>query len=104
MLGLAREKGFTAADDLRIAFNQPSGELEGGRLVHLDRLGPTASPDPYANRAHMTTADALSMPVEARYLQAEAVGQARAEALQPAAQQEQVRANEVEQAGPKIKV
>ena len=104
MLGLAKVKKFTAADDLRIAFNQPSGELEGGRLVHLYRVGPTASPDPYANRAHMTTTDALSMPVEARYRQAEAVGRARAEALQPAAQHEQVRANEVEQAGTKIKV
>lgn len=104
MLVLAKQKGFTADDELRIAFNQPTDRLKSGELVHLYRVGPNVSPDPFANRAHMSTAEALSMPVEARYQQAEAVGLARTEAMQLAAQQEQLRANEVAQGGPRMTV
>lgn len=92
---LAKQKGFTAVDDLRVAFNLPTDRLQAGELVHLYRVGPDTSPDPFANRAHMRTEDALLMPADARYQQAQDVGLARTEALHLAAQQEQARHDEV---------
>lgn len=49
------------------------------------------SPDPFANRAHMSAIDVLSLAVEARYQRAEAVGTARTEVMQLAARQERHR-------------
>lgn len=60
MYGLAREKGFGPDDGLRVAFNAPTASLRGGELVFLQREGAGVSPDPYANRAQMTTQDALA--------------------------------------------
>lgn len=75
VFALAREKGFTADNDLRVAFNVPTPTLAAGALVHVYRTGAGASPDPFANRAHMRVTDALAFPAEAHYAQAEALGQ-----------------------------
>lgn len=104
LLKMAKQKGFNASDDLRVAFNQPTERHAAGALVHLYRVGPDASPDPFANRAHMTTADALSMPVEARYRQAQEIGLAQAEAMQLATQQAQMPRNDAGQGGPRMVV
>ena len=88
-LVMAKEKGFTAQDELQLAFNKPSQRYAAGELLHLSRQGPGESPDPAANRSHMTTAEALSKPVAERYLEAETINitQERTQALQPAQQQ-----------------
>ncbi|MFK3651201.1 XVIPCD domain-containing protein [Lysobacter enzymogenes] len=82
---MAKEKGYTLADDPQLAFNQPSGRLAAGEVLHLFRQGPNASPDPYANRAHMQTAEAISVPAEERYRQAEAMSAPREEQARVAA-------------------
>lgn len=84
---MAKENGFTAEDDLRLAFNQPGGRHAGGEMLHLFRDGPNASPDPAANRAYMATADALSTPAAERYQQVDALAQTQAQAQQVAQQQ-----------------
>lgn len=86
-LMMAKEKGFTAGDDLHLAFNKPTDRFAGGEILHLARTGPHASIDPAANRAHMPMAEALSQPAEERYRQVEAMGHAQAEAMQLAQQQ-----------------
>ena len=67
---LAKQKGFTERDELGVMFNQQTPTLRAGELVFLHRTGATASADPAANRAHMTTSDALAAPAQARYQQA----------------------------------
>ncbi len=76
-LVMAKEKGFTAQDDLQLAFNTGTPTLAPGELLHLYRQGPSASPDPAANRACIRTLEALATPVDARYEQADAAGIAR---------------------------
>lgn len=76
--GLARNSGFTAGDDLRLAVSQPTPNGAGGTRVFVCRLGPTASPDPAANRAHMTMSDALAVPAAERYAQISASEQVQA--------------------------
>jgi len=72
-LVMAKEKGFTAKDDLQLAFNNPNQRYAAGELLHLSRQGANESPDPAANRTLMTTAEALSKPVAERYQEAHAV-------------------------------
>lgn len=60
LYGLAREKGFAPDDSLRVAFNEPTATRHGGEIVFLQRDGTGASPDPFANRTHMATQDALA--------------------------------------------
>lgn len=76
---MARENGFNARDDLQLAFNRPTERHAGGEILHLARLGASASPDPAANRAHMPTADALAVPVDERLRQVEAASQQQAQ-------------------------
>ncbi|QQQ00151.1 XVIPCD domain-containing protein [Lysobacter enzymogenes] len=78
-LAMAKEKGFTLEDAPLLAFNKASGPLGEGEILHLFRAGPNASPDPYANRAHMPTAQALSVPAEQRYQQVGAISAAQSE-------------------------
>jgi putative chitinase len=60
LYGLALEKGFRAGDELKVAFNAPTATRQAGEIVFLQRGGTELSPDPYANRAHMITQDALA--------------------------------------------
>ena len=73
---LAKENGFTARDDLKLAFNRATDRMAAGEVLHLVRAGAHASPDPYANRVHMAVSDALAMPAEQRLRLVAAVGQA----------------------------
>lgn len=59
---LAKQKGYGERDNLSVMFNDPTPTLRGGELVFLHRTGDTASPDPHANRAHLTTSDAIARP------------------------------------------
>jgi hypothetical protein len=86
-LVMAKERGFTEGDDLRLAFNMPTERYAGGELLHMARLGSTASADPTANRAMMPTHEALSLSPQERYQQVEAVTQTQAEQLILAQQQ-----------------
>jgi hypothetical protein len=99
-LVMARERGFTADDDVRLDFNRASEKHAAGELLHMARLGANESPDPAANRASMPTMDALSKAPELRYEQAAAIGQAQAQAQQFAQQQDLARVNDPAQRGP----
>lgn len=78
-LVMTKEKGFTLHDSPQLAFNRQTEQWSAGEILHLFRQGPHASVDPHANRSHMPTAQALSMPAEQRYQQAEMIGSAQAE-------------------------
>lgn len=88
-LVMAKGMGFTAEDDPQLTFNRPSNKYAAGEILHLSRQGPNVSNDPAANRAYMTTAEALSKPVEERYRQVDDINltQERAQAMQLAQQQ-----------------
>lgn len=90
-LVMAKERGYTADDDLRLAFNRPTERYAAGELLHMARLGPNMSPDPAADRATMPTQEALSLSPQERYQQVETIGQAQAEQLRLAQQQELMR-------------
>jgi hypothetical protein len=64
LYGAAREKGFSGTDELRVAFSESTDRSRAGELVFLQRTGVTASPDPYANRAHLATNQAIAQPVD----------------------------------------
>lgn len=63
LYGAAREKGFDGNGTLRVAFNQQTDRYQAGEWVFLQRTGVTASPDPAANRTHLSTSDAIAQPV-----------------------------------------
>jgi hypothetical protein len=100
-LVMAKEKGFTAQDELQLAFNKPSQRYAAGDLLHLSRQGSGESPDPVANRSHMTTAEALSKPVSERYQEVEAINitQERTQAMQ-LSQQQSMSPDDPARAGP----
>ncbi|ROU05164.1 XVIPCD domain-containing protein [Lysobacter enzymogenes] len=83
-LVMAKERGFAAQDDLRLAFNRRSDDFAAGSLLHLSRHGESASPDPYANRACMPVAEALAVPAAERREQARAIDAVAAERTQTA--------------------
>jgi hypothetical protein len=60
LYGVALQKGFAPTDELRVAFSSQTPTRQAGELVFLVRAGVNQSPDPFANRAHMATHDALS--------------------------------------------
>ena len=72
---LAKENGFTARDELKLAFNRATDRMAAGEVLHLVRAGAHASPDPYANRVHMAVSDALAMPAADRFNLAQAMSQ-----------------------------
>ncbi|WP_099206235.1 XVIPCD domain-containing protein [Xanthomonas citri] len=87
LLLMATEKGFTAKDDLKFAFNTPTEKLAGGEILHMWREG-HHSPDPAAHRAHMTTQEALAIPADQRLAQMEVMQQTKAQEIMQAQQQE----------------
>ncbi|MCE4364202.1 XVIPCD domain-containing protein [Xanthomonas hortorum] len=92
---MAAEKGFTAKDDLKFAFNSPTDKMAGGEVLHMWREG-HQSPDPAAHRAHMTTHEALSAPADQRFAQVEIAQQAKAEEITRSQQQETVQTQSVQ--------
>ncbi len=87
LLALATEKKFSAQDDLKIAFNKPTATYAAGELIHVARVGNNASPDPAANRGHIATAEALSMPADQSYAKVATIQQTQAETAQLEQQQ-----------------
>jgi hypothetical protein len=83
-LVMAKANGFGADDELRLAFNLPTDRYAAGEIVHLWRDRPTASPDPAANRTHMSTREALAMPAEERYRQLEVLAESLVQTREPA--------------------
>src|SRR3546814_2282757 len=83
LFGLAWEKGFSAHDELKVGFNRRTAGYEAGELVFVYREGGNVSPDPYANRAHMTTRAAIEQPADEIYrrIGAEARTQQQAQVL-----------------------
>ncbi|WP_152980636.1 XVIPCD domain-containing protein [Stenotrophomonas ginsengisoli] len=69
---LAARSGFTADDAPSICFSNASGQQPAGALVFLSREAEGSHCDPYLNRAHMSTAQALSAPAEQSYDQLQA--------------------------------
>jgi hypothetical protein len=69
---LAARSGFTADDAPSICFSNASGQQPAGTLVFLSREAEGSHCDPYLNRAHMSTAQALSAPPEQSYDQLQA--------------------------------
>jgi hypothetical protein len=93
-LVMAKQGGFTDRDELRLAFNLPTQRHAGGEVLHLERMGAGASPDPAANRVHMATSDALAVPAADRLQQADAISQQQAQQqTQQQAQQQAQQAN-----------
>lgn len=88
-LMMAKQNGFTVQDDLQLAFNKPTPRHAVGEILHLSRHGPNESIDPAANRAHMTTDEALSKPAAERYQEVDAINaaQERTQAMQLTQQQ-----------------
>ncbi|WP_225042929.1 XVIPCD domain-containing protein [Xanthomonas campestris] len=66
---LAKQNGFTDRDQLSVGFNRATATHPSGELAFVYRDGPTASPDPHANRAHMTTQEAIARPAQDTYQQ-----------------------------------
>jgi hypothetical protein len=102
-LVMAKEIGFTARDDLQLAFNRPSERHAGGEVLHLMRQGAGMSPDPGANRAHMSTADALALPAHERLRQVEAISHHQAHP-QPERSQQAQEQNVQVRSGPVMQV
>jgi hypothetical protein len=73
LLLLARRTGFMADDSVEVAMGDATQRHAPGELVHLRRIGPQASPDPAANRAHALTADLLATPATESYEKASKV-------------------------------
>lgn len=97
-LKMAKEHRFAPGDDLQLAFNAPTGKYAAGEILHLFRQGPSASPDPAANRAWMTTQDALSMSANDRFRQIEGIDQAQQLSRQQELQQLQERTTQARSA------
>ena len=70
---MAVEAGFKPGDKVDVALNVSTDKLPGGVTMFVMRSGPGASPDPYANRAHMPTNEALAAAPEQQYLAASQV-------------------------------
>ncbi|ALN94084.1 XVIPCD domain-containing protein [Lysobacter gummosus] len=100
LLTLAADKRFSAHDDIRASFNQPAAGLAAGEVVHVYRVG-HSSPDPAAHQAHMSTAEAVSMPAEERYRQTDSIRQAQAEIAQSEQQARTRGPDDPDQGGPK---
>lgn len=81
---LAVEKKFSGDDTVKLAV-APSGKDAGGAVLHVYREGRGASPDPTANHGHIAVAEALAVPSQERYKQAEAQRQGGSEPARAAA-------------------
>ncbi|WDJ98631.1 XVIPCD domain-containing protein [Xanthomonas campestris] len=67
---MAVDAGFKPGDKVDVALNVATDKLPGGVTMFVMRSGPGASPDPFANRAHMPTSEALAAAPEQQYLAA----------------------------------
>lgn len=81
-LAMAVEKKFNPDDDVWVGLNQATERHTAGELLLVQRVGGHVSPDPFQNRTHMFTTEALSQSAEQRYQQVEAVRQTQAEEQQ----------------------
>jgi hypothetical protein len=84
---LSTEAGFKPGDNVEAALNEGP---DAGRLLLVMRSGAGASPDPAANRAHMSTQEALAAAPEQQYAAARnAQEEGRNQALAQAQEQQQ---------------
>lgn len=81
-LTMAVEKKFRSGDDVWVGLNQKTERYAAGEWLLVQRIGGNVSPDPFENRAHMSTTEALSQPAEQRYQQVEAMRQTQVEEQQ----------------------
>ncbi|MCI2260509.1 XVIPCD domain-containing protein [Xanthomonas indica] len=95
---LARQNGFSERDQLSVGFNRPTASHQGGELAFVYRSGGDVSPDPYANRAHMPTSEAIARPAQETYQQLQQLGAQQGQAQRQAQAQEQ--ALQASQQGP----
>ncbi|MCI2245810.1 hypothetical protein L3067_14475 [Xanthomonas sp. PPL568] len=93
---LARQNGFSERDQLSVGFNRPTASHQSGELAFVYRSGGDVSPDPYANRAHMPTSEAIARPAQETYQQLQQLGAQQ----QQAQRQAQEQALQASQQGP----
>lgn len=67
---MAVEAGFKPSDNVQVALSLPTATQPAGANLCVMRTGPGASPDPYANRAHMPMSEVMSAAPELSYQQA----------------------------------
>ncbi|NIK00367.1 XVIPCD domain-containing protein [Xanthomonas cannabis] len=67
---MAVEAGFKPGDKVDVALNIPTDKLPGGVTMFVMRSGSGAYPDPFANRTHMPTSEALAAAPEQQYMAA----------------------------------
>lgn len=67
---LAVDAEFKPTDKVVVVLSVASDKHPGGDTMFVVRTGPGASPDPYANRTHMPTRDAVAAEPEQQYLAA----------------------------------
>ncbi|MET7142469.1 hypothetical protein M3S04_13290 [Xanthomonas sp. PPL139] len=84
---LARQNGFSERDQLSVGFNRPTASHQGGELAFVYRSGGDVSPDPYANRAHMPTSEAIARPAQETYQQLQQLGAQQGQAQRQAQEQ-----------------
>ncbi|NIK41844.1 XVIPCD domain-containing protein [Xanthomonas arboricola] len=100
---MAVEAGFKPGDNVDVALNVPTDKLSGGVMMFVMRTGPGASPDPYANRAHMPTSEALAAAPEQQYLAASQVRDSQEQTrLQELAQTRDHSQDDPGRSGPRI--
>jgi hypothetical protein len=100
---MAVEAGFKPGDKVDVALNVPTDKLPGGVTMFVMRSGPGASPDPYANRAHMPTSEALAAAPEQQYLVANQARDTQEQTrLQELAQARDQTQNDPSRTGPRM--
>ncbi|MCW0369096.1 XVIPCD domain-containing protein [Xanthomonas sacchari] len=97
---LARQNGFSERDQLAVGFNRPTAAHQGGELAFVYRNGGDVSPDPYANRAHMPTSEAIARPAQETYQQLQQLGAQQGQGQAQRQAQEQEQALQASQQGP----
>ncbi|AJC47628.1 hypothetical protein SB85_12025 [Xanthomonas sacchari] len=91
---LARQSGFSERDQLSVGFNRPTAAYQGGELAFVYRSGGDVSPDPYANRAHMPTSEAIARPAQETYQQLQQLGAQQQGQAQRQAQEQALQASQ----------
>nr|WP_238692185.1 XVIPCD domain-containing protein [Xanthomonas arboricola] len=100
---MAVDAGFKPGDKVDVALNVPTDKLPGGVTMFVMRSGPGASPDPYANRAHMPTSEALAAAPEQQYIAASQTRDTQEQArLQELAQARDQNQNDPSRTGPRM--
>lgn len=102
LLVLSKEKGFGPDDKLQVGFNLETSKYGAGELIHVERTGLSASPDPAANRAWIPTADALATPATENLRKAESIAPPTPELV--AQQQQAVGQDDPARQGPVIRM